>query len=187
MKTIKIILPLFLLTACIQTTILKNGYQRAATNPKVYKNRIYFDKSILIQIDTSVIYEEYNTSFYVGDKPINVLSRLNNQDPRTTYAAYRFYGNGCFSLFHLDREKQILSKEMFDPTFTGWRGVLYSQDGKIKGDLITQVSGGGAIGVVSETFQFRGDTLFVHAKNRWDYIFIKRKIPYELLNFHAEW
>ena len=177
LKIITIILPLFLVTACRQTSILKNGYQKVPTNPKVYRNRIYFDKSILSQIDTAVLYEEYNTSFYVDDKRVKELSRLNDQNPGTTYAAYRFYGNGCFNLFHLDREKQILTKEMFDPNFTGWRGVLYRQDGKIKGDLLTQVSGMGAIGVVTETFQFKGDTVFVHAKNRWGLYFYKKKNP----------
>lgn len=175
------------MTSCIQTTILKNGYQKVPTNPKVYKNRIYFDNSILNQVDTTVIYEQYNTSFYIGNKPVNVLSRLNYQDPNTFYAVYRFYGNGCFNLFYLDREKRVLTKEMFDPNYTGWRGVLYKHGDKIKGDLITQVSGMGAIGVVTETFQFKGDTVFVHAKDRWDYIFVKRKIPNELLDFQAEW
>src|SRR5215204_6090125 len=125
LKIINIVVPVFFLTACIQTSILKNGYQKAPTNPRVYKNRIYFEKSILNQIDTGVIYEEYNTSYYVGDKPVNVLSRLNYQDPNAIYAACRFYGNGCFNLFHLDREKQELAREMFDPVYTGWRGILY--------------------------------------------------------------
>ena len=167
--------------------MLKDGFQKASANPKVYKNRLYFDKSILNQIDTTVIYEAYNNSFYIGDKPVHVLSRLNYQDPNTFYAVYRFYENGCFSLFYIDREKQVLSKEMFDPDYTGWRGVLYKKGGKIKGDLCTQVSGTGQIGVITETFEFKGDTIFVNAKNKWDYIFIKRKIPGELLTFRATW
>ena len=160
LKIIKIVSPTLLLTCCMHTTILKNGHQKAPTNSKVYKNKIYFDKSILDQIDTTVIYEQYNTGFYIGGKPVNVLSRLNHQDPNSLYAVYRFYGNGLFNLFHLDRQKQMLTKEMFDPSYTGWRGVLYKKENKIKGDLVTQVSGMGTIGIITETFNLRV-TLFL--------------------------
>ena len=78
---------------------------------------------------------------------------------------------------------------MFDPEFTGWRGVLYSQNGEIKGDLITQVSGMGAIGILKQTFEFRGDTLLIERNGNsfGKRIYIKRKIPIELLKNNAGW
>ncbi len=115
------------------------------------------------------------------------MARENHQDPNTIYGAYRFYGNGCFNWFALDRNIQTLDREMFDPSFTGWRGIIYKKDDKIKGDLITQVSGMGAVGTITNTFEFNGDTLFIYSKNRLKHIFIKRKIPKELLDFKAEW
>ena len=157
------------------------------TNSKVYRNRIYFNHSILTNIDTAVIYEEFNTSFYISNNPVNVLARNNYQNYYTLYSVYRFYGNGCFNLFILDRDKPTLDKEMFDPTFTGWRGVFYRKTDKINGDLITQVTGAGSIGTITETFEFKGDTLLVHDRDRLKHIFIKRHIPKELLSFNADW
>jgi len=188
LNVLQIIFPVLLLDACIRTTILKNGREKAAINPMVYKNRIHFDKSILNQIDTTVIYEEYNTTYYIGDNPVNVLARDNYQNPDTYYMVYRFYGNGCFNLFHLNRENSVLTKELFDPGYTGWRGVLYSENGQIKGDLITQISAGGIIGKLTETFEFNGDTLIVTSKTpTWKYIFLKRNISTDLLKFTAGW
>ncbi len=181
------LLPIFLLMSCIKTTILKNGHQKAALNPKVYKNRIFFDKSILSEIDTTVIFEEYNTSFYISGKPVNVFARFNYQDPNTIYGVYRFYGNGCFNYFGLDRDSVTLTKKMFDPTYTGWRGVFYKAKGEIRGDLITQIDQIGSIGTMRVAFEFKGDTLFVKAKGQRERIYIKRKIANELLSFNAEW
>ena len=179
-------MPLFLLTACITTTVLKNSFQKAPTNPKVFKNRIYFEISSLSQIDTTVIYEEYNSSYF-GDKSIKGLVRENYISSDSFYEVYRFYGNGCFSLFHLNKNIKTLTKEMFDPNYTGWRGILYTKENKLTGDLITQVSGVGTIGIIKEIFKFKGDTLFVNEKNNGKHIYIKRKISNEFMNSKAEW
>ncbi|PQJ69675.1 hypothetical protein [Polaribacter butkevichii] len=173
----------------IKTFKLKNGYSRAAINEKVYKNKKHFEKGVLKDIDTQIIYEEYNTTFYSGDKPINVLARKNYENPHTSYEVYKFYENGNFNLFILNRENSELKSNMFDPEFTGWRGVLYSKNGEIKGDLITQVSGMGNVGIIKQTFEFRGDSLLINRKGNsfGKRIYIKRKIPIELLKNNAEW
>lgn len=189
-KNIFILLVLLSTTSCvIKTYNLKNGYSKAAIDQKVYQNKKYFEKSILKKIDTLAIYEEYNTTYYSGDKPVNVLARENYENPHTSYGVYKFYGNGNFNLFILDRDKPLLKSEMFDPEYTGWRGVLYSENNMIKGDLITQVTGMGAIGTIKQTFEFYGDTLIVNKKgDRFrNEIYIKRKIPIELLKNNAKW
>lgn len=172
MKQTFTVLLIIFLAGCMQTTILKNGYQKAPVNPKVFKNKVYFDQSILTQIDTNVIYEEYAIK-YTGSEIF--------------YGAYRFYGNGCYSLFHLNRNKPELTKEMFDPTYTGWRGVLYRKNGKITGDLITQIGQmPWEIGKQKQEISVNGDTLFVQDKyHRW--VYIKRQINTELLHQIAEW
>jgi len=173
----------------LKTYKLKNGYSRAATNKKVYSNKIKFNESIIKYIDTTVIYEKFNTVSYFGLEPtnVNIVARKNYRDHQTHYGVYRFYKNGLFNYFTLNRNDSILQKEMFDPLYTGWRGVLYKEKGVLKGDLITQISGMGAIGKITEIFKFKGDTLFVSRKNISNYIYIKRKIPAELLNHKAEW
>ncbi|OQP38900.1 hypothetical protein A4H97_19550 [Niastella yeongjuensis] len=175
--------------SCARTTILKDGYSKAPVNPKVFKNRVYFDKSILTQVDTTVIYELYNDNFYVGfEKQPDVLARFNYKDVNTIYGVYRFYGNGCFSLFHLDRKKPELTSQFFDPAYTGWRGVLYKKKNKILGDEFTQVGPNSwQLGKQIQEFIFNGDTLIVDFKNVHKYTYIKRHIEPKLLEHKADW
>ena len=189
LKKLTIIITFLILTGCASTIVLNNGYSKAPTNPKVFKNKLYFDKSILVQIDTTVIYEEYNTNYYEGfEKQPNVLARLNYKNSNTTYGVYRFYGNGCYNLFHLDRNKPELTKEMFDPTYTGWRGVLYKKKTQILGDKFTQVGQmGWQLGKQTDIFTFNGDTLVVELKNVHKYIYIKRHVDNKLLYHNADW
>ena len=167
MKKLTIISILLIFARYVTTTVLKNGYSKAPTNPKIFKNKVYFDRSILAQIDTTVIYEEYNTDYYEGvEKHPDVLARYNYKNPNSTYGVYKFYGNGCYNLFHLDRNKPELTKEMFDPTYTGWRGVLYKKKNKVVGDIFTQVGQmSWQLGKQSNQFTFNGDTLIVELKN----------------------
>jgi hypothetical protein len=143
----------------------------------------------LSQIDTTAIYEEYNDNYYEGlVKQGNVLARHNYKNPKTIYGVYRFYGNGCYSLFHLDRDKPELTSEMFDPTYTGWRGVLYTKKNKIMGDLFTQIGQmSWALGKQTNEFTIIGDTLIVELKNVHKYIYIKRHIDKKLLENNADW
>ncbi|CAM3936613.1 MULTISPECIES: hypothetical protein [Flavobacterium] len=189
-KNILIILVLISTISCgIKTYKLKNGYSKVAIDQKVYQNKKYFEKSILKKVDTLAVYEEYNTTYYSGDKPVNALARENYENVNTIYGVYKFYGNGNFNLFMLNREKPLLESKMFDPEYTGWRGILYSENNVIKGDLITQITGMGEIGIIKQTFEFYGDTLIVNKKgNKFgNEIYIKRKIPIELLKNNAKW
>ena len=186
----KFILIFFLfLTGCLKTTTLKNGYQKASVNPKVFKNRIYFEKSIFSQIDTTVIYEQYDDNYYEGFvKQENTLARFNYKNLNTIYAVYRFYGNGNYSLFHLDRNNATLTGEMFNPDFTGWRGVLYVREHKILGDLVTQVGQmSWEIGIEKQEFTVKGDTLFIERKHTQRLVYVKRQVNPELLQQHADW
>lgn len=173
----------------MQTAVLKDDFQKVATNPKVYKNRKYFDKNILTQLDTTVIYEEYNTNNYEGlNKLPDILERFNYRNSNDIYLVYRFYGNGCYNLFYLYKNKPELTKEMFDPLIRGSRGVIYSKKSKTKGDLITQVSGIGTYEKLTELFEIKGDTLVVLTKSsNIKKVYVKRIIPAELLKFTADW
>ncbi|KUJ61004.1 hypothetical protein AR687_14855 [Flavobacteriaceae bacterium CRH] len=189
-KYIAATLILFFIISCeIKTYKLKNGYSKAAIDKMVYQNKKYFNKSVLKKIDTLVIYEEYNSTTYPEIAYANVLARENYKNTDTFYGVYKFYGNGNFNLFFLDRKKSLFENNTFDPEYTGWRGVLYFQDNVIKGDLITQVTGMGEIGIIKQTFEFYGDTLIVKREKSKsaNEIYIKRKIPIELLKNKANW
>jgi hypothetical protein len=179
---------------CVRTTYLKNGHTHVATNPKVYKNRKYFDLSLMNQVDTNAIYEEFQNSYYKGfEKQPPILARLNLENPDRIYGVYRFYKNGCFSLFYLDRNEDNLTSEMFDPTISGWRGILYKKNEYLKGDMITQTGElSSMIGKSTCHFLFNGDTLFVTREESSNpkyatKIYIKRKISTNLLRHNADW
>ena len=113
-KNIFIILVLISTISCgIKTYKLKNGYSKVAIDQKIYQNKKYFEKSILKNIDTLVIYEEYNTTYYSGDKPVNALARENYENVNTIYGVYKFYGSRNFNLFMLDREKPLLESKKY--------------------------------------------------------------------------
>ena len=59
---------------------------------------------------------------------------------------------------------------------------------KIVGDLITRISGGGEIGIRKDILEFLKDTLFVTPfKANTKNVYVKRKVPFEILNSKAEW
>ena len=143
----------------------------------------------MIQIDTTLIYEEFNNNYYEGfQKQENVLARYNYNNPNTIYDVYRFYGNGCYCIFLLDRNKPVLTKEMFDPNYTGWRGVLYKEKNKIMGDLFTQIGQmSWELGKEKSKFSIKGDTLIVKVKSQPPRIYLKRQIDKKLLEPRADW
>lgn len=140
-------------------------------------------------IDTMAIYEAYNTNYYEGlVKQPDTLERLNNSNPNSIYGVFRFYGNGCYSLFHLDRKNPKLTKEQFDPKHCGWRGVLYSKNNHLYGDHFTQVGQmTWQLGKQTSTFTFHGDTLIVFTNKQHKQLYIKRSIDKGLLDHKAEW
>lgn len=188
MKTLLVFI--LLLTSCgIRTTVLKDGVTRIAINEKVYHNKLKFNSLIIDKIDTTVIYEECRTVFLKDGLPVNVLARQETENRNTFYSAYRFYNNGCFNVFILNRETDAsLSSNDFNPDYAGHRGIYFKEKSKIKGNLITQVTGYGETGTIREIFQFEGDTLYVTSGNpKQTYIFVKRNLPTDFLKWKANW
>lgn len=174
MKQLIYISFVFFLPGCgLKTVNLQNGYQKAAVNSKVYKNKFLFDRSLLSFIDTSCIYEASNDPNIHGNEVF--------------CSAYRFYSNGCCNEFILRRYDSAFTDKTFDPAYAGWRGIYYKSNNQIKADMIVPVSGMGQIGIIKETLEFRGDTLIVSAKKGYRFTYIKRKISGELLNYEANW
>jgi hypothetical protein len=177
-----------LLAGCgIKTKLLQDGGTRVPINPKYFENKPKFTQELLSQVDTSVVYEEFSHTFYVKDQPVKVLARFNYQNKQKYYGIYRFYGNGCYNLFIVNRDDSILTKRTFDPNYHGYRGVYYWHNDKINGELVTQVQGIGTMGRVKQNFSFKGDTLIVSEKIKPIRIYIKRKILPEFIVHNANW
>jgi hypothetical protein len=176
-----------LMTACMRVYLLKDGITQVPVDTDVYANKIGFDKSLLDCIDTEAIYEEFDHQYIV-------LNRLDNHIETSIYATYRFYPDGRFNVFILDRE-MALDSNTFNPEFNGYRGIYYKENGKIRYDYFSSISELGYIGKITGTFKFNGDTLYVkrddtkginktiHPVN----IYIKRQLPLYYLDYKSNW
>ncbi len=169
----------------MKTYTLANGRSRVPADNSVYANKSKFDKSLLDIIDTEAIYEEYDTHY-------KTLSRLDTNVETATYGCYRFYPDGCLNFFTLNRNEAITALD-FDPSYRGYRGVYYLENGKIHCDLFAEINQQQDIGKLTATLEFRGDTLLLQSdktstgRNPQVRIYIKRKLPEGYLKFKADW
>lgn len=189
LKNLIFTLMLFCITACAPTVVLKNGFTKVPARPDFFKNKIYFDQSVLSKIDTDVIYEQFDDNYYTNyTKQEDTLARLNDKSVYHGYTVYRFYSNGCFNAFYLRKDKPELEKDMFDPDLSGWRGVLYKKKNRILGDTFTQLSGvRWVLGIKTQEFRFSGDTLYVYFDKIHKHTYLKRVIDTHLLKHEANW
>ncbi|WP_306349947.1 hypothetical protein [Flavobacterium sp. '19STA2R22 D10 B1'] len=190
-KSYKSLILLFVFAAScgLKTNTLPNGHTKIAANKKVYASKAKFDTNLLKEIDTTVVYEQYLDRYFMGSGDQKVIikdvARKTTEDNFKFYSVYKFYANGNFNVFTINRD-EVLDKKMLDPNFTGSRGVFYKEGNEIKADLITRVTGMGRIGVVQETFIFKGDTLIVNS-SRGNNKYVKMKLPSNFPLYKADW
>jgi len=161
---------------------LKDGVSEVPSKPEEYQNKIKFDKLLVNFFDTTVVYEEF-------DEYNNKLSRLNINEPRTHYSVYRFYSNGCFSIFILNRNDS-LEMDSFNPEYTGYRGIYYLEKGQPVYEEFVPADEMRTVGRIKGKFTFRGDTLVAKRKgpsNVYPTILVKRKVPAKYLEYKANW
>lgn len=176
------VVSIILLISCeMKTYLLKDGITKVPIKKDVYENKVKFDKSLLTTIDTGAIYEEFDTYR-------NVLKRLDSDSKRSFYGVYRFYANGKFNSFGIDKSVPLDSK-MFNPEYRGYRGVYYLDKNQIRYDLFAPSNELRWIGKLTGTFRFSGDTLYVQRDESPQYInvYIKRELPKEFLQYNANW
>jgi len=156
-------------------------------NAEAYKNKLKFKATILNIIDTAVVYEEF-------DNEKKILKRLDQCTACRGYTIYKFYPNGCFNMFYFSRNSTLPTME-FDPQHTGYRGVYYTENGKIKYDLYAEIDDRQHTGKITGTLTISGDTLYVKRDNRKGIdatsyparIYIKRQLPPEYFVYQANW
>jgi hypothetical protein len=172
-----------LLVSCgVKTYKLENGYTKVPVNPRNYVNIKIFDSNLHGIIDTTCIYEQFNTNY-------NTLSRLDKHIETSIYGVLRFYSNGCFNRFNLDRGRdQLLTDNNFNPSYCGYRGYYNKKDAVIRFDMFAPITQMREIGKLSGIINVQGDTIYlVTDKYREVEVFIKRKVSKELLNYKANW
>lgn len=173
----------FLFISCgIKVFKLKNNITEVPSDSNVYLNKSKYIKSLNHIIDTSSVYEEYN----VFNRS---LERLNKKDPHCCYTALRFYSNGLFNYFVLDKGN-FLNIEDFNPENNGYRGVYYEDNGNMRIDLFIPVDQFRNIGKLSGSISIENDTLYLK-NNKHSSIrkFVKNNTIAlkEILKFKANW
>jgi hypothetical protein len=181
---------ILLLTSCIvlKTSTLLDNSTQVPKNIEVYKNQDKFNLSILSEIDTSFIYEEYN----IREHTLERLLTGNNNHNR--YIFYKFYSNGCFNVFSYWKDS-TLPVSFLNPNYSGLRGIYYLTNGKIFYDEFGGVDQFHNIGKITGTFRTSGDTLFekrndikgLYSEKFTTNIYIKRKLPKEYFQYKANW
>jgi len=165
----------------MKTITLQNGRTKVPAKNNAYKNKMKSDNSLLKIVDINVVYEKFN-------KHYNVLQRLDTNVETKVYGVYRFYPNGKFNKFFIDK-RDVFNKNDFNPRYNGYRGVYYWDKNQIRYDLFAESNELGWIGKLTGTFTFSGDTLYVKRdvdKTHID-IYIKRKLPPSYLDHKADW
>ncbi|OXA98646.1 hypothetical protein [Flavobacterium pectinovorum] len=180
-KNIFILLLLFI-SCGVKTYMLENGFTKVPVNATNYLEIEKFDLKLNKVIDTSCIYEQFNIEY-------KILSRLDKHVETNIYGVLRFYGNGRFNQFYLNRERnQLLIKNNFNPSYSGYRGYYNKKDSDIRFDIFAPITQTKEIGKLSGIINVQGDTIYlITSKYREAEIFIKRKVSNELLDFRANW
>jgi len=171
----------FVLMSCnMKTYVLKDKITDVPYKPTVYKNKSKFTTSLINTIDTGVVYEEF-------DREKNILMSSDKCTACRGYRIYKFYPNGCLNMFFFDRNSLLPTVE-FDPLYSGYRGVYYTENNKIRFDLFAEIDQRQHTGKLSATLTFSGDTMYLKRDDlSYTEIYIKRKLPPEYFVYKANW
>jgi hypothetical protein len=148
-------------------------------HPRKYVDIKKFDNSLSKIIDTKAIYEEINL----------VYDDLSKSNTSSFYRVLRFYPNGCFNTFGLYRKTDnILKDNIFNPRYNGYRGFYNKVNNEIIFDKFAGKNQSRDLGKFSGTITVKNDTLFMYTKElNIVRTFIKRELPYELIDYIADW
>lgn len=178
-QPVYILLLLLMLSCGMKTYTLLDNRTKVPVESNVYMNRSAFNNSLLNIIDTGIVYEEYDTKY-------NVLTRLDSHVENRFYRVCKFYSNGNFNYFTIDKEAPLFKE--FDPSYSGYRGVYYQKNNLTRFDLFAGINQRQQIGKLTGTFIFKGDTMYLKRDDlAYTGIYIKRKMPPEFFTYKADW
>lgn len=144
--------------ACgMRKVYLGNNTTAVPKNTKAYKNRIRFDSSVLKDIDTSMVYEEIG---YLHLDSLYIRIKAQYTSHYIYYRVLRFYSNGFMNEFIVDSTKPLTPK-IFDPAYSGYRGVYYRKKSHIQLELLGPVNGLQHMGKLIYYIETKGDTLIL--------------------------
>lgn len=164
----------------IKTYKLQNGITKVPVSEIAYINKAKFDSSLLAKVDISSLYEEY-------DFETKKLKSQNKEVGRNIYLGYKFYPNGFLNVFAFRKDSLATPKD-FDPLYSGYRGVYYYENSKIRFELYAEIDDRQNIGKITGTLAFTADTMFVKRDDLlYSEYYVKKKLPLQYLEFKTLW
>lgn len=164
----------------VKTIVLKDGITRVPKNNNVFKSKERIVSSMYSDIDTSVVYFEFDVNK-------RIMKDIDYTEERSVFGCYRFYPNGSFNYFILVKNK--IEENDFNSIYNGYRGVYYVKNNKLMYDLYAPINQLGWIGKQSGTINFKSDTLIITSeiKSISTKFFIKKKVPNTYLLSKSTW
>jgi hypothetical protein len=169
---------------------LNNGRTKVPANKNYFKNKQYFNESLLKVIDTAAVYEEkYSYRSFEKD-----FTSINNEKSYRTdgwTSIYKFYSNGCVNYFSFKNGYEI-EKNDLNPEYNGYRGIYYIDNkGNIKIDEFVIVGYGFTTlyGMDAMKVEIRGDTILtkrLHAPTSIR-VYTKKELPKEYFQYKSDW
>lgn len=179
MKIVAFLLVCISLASCgMKSELLQDKITKIPADTTFYKNKTNYNALLNMSIDTTCIYEEYDT--YKKE-----LSRLDTQNPNSWYGVYKFYAGGRVNLFIIDRNEDV-NKQSFNPELKGYRGVYYSKKNKILTDMYVPVTQNRAMGRSTSVLTNAGDTLYLNDGIR-QRVYVKNWACKQSLKHRADW
>jgi hypothetical protein len=169
---------------------LNNGITKVPANKNYFKNKQYFNESLLKVIDTAAIYEE-KYSYHSFEKDFTPINNNKWYSTNNLVSIYRFYSNGCINLFFL-RNGYEIEKNDLNPEYNGYRGVYYIDNKEnIELELFTILGYGltPLYGIDAIKLEIRGDTILMKRLHTPTSItvYTKKELPKEYLIYKADW
>lgn len=171
---------------CINFTSYTYTLSKQDVIPKKYnsfKNKKFNSKNYFNKIDTSMFYKQISTKYSNG----NLTEKSNGEFT----PLLQFYSNGNIRL--INNRKRIDNLKIYNPDYTGIRGIIYSKYNKYYIDMFVALSPN-RYGFDKSEINFNGDTIVMVDRGVLPYekvmiYFIKSyKIPIDTLRkYKANW
>ncbi len=131
-----------LLASCIPYRKLDDGIK------KIPRNKDFFTKKIRSKYDVHPPSGVDLNAFYYMDYCILPNGTKEQLYGEIVVSGYIFYMNGAVNRFGVDKDIESLDSLNLDPNYTGYRGVIYEEDGKEKLAMFVQITGYGEYGLM---------------------------------------
>ena len=159
-------------------------------NAKVFKNKKLFTPSVLINIDTTSLYEEIYSYKSTTEKSYERADAVNWESDKRWTKYYKFYSNGNVNSFYFPYGETVTT-ESLNPNYKGSRGIQFLKDGKHTIQVYARTGYGftPTYGLYTYYAKVENDTLYLKSTRSLNsvYVYVKRKLPEGYTEYKTDW